>query len=118
VIICGRAEGPGTEGLRDLANIVRKDDVVTAWRKAVIGGTPALGEKPELTNLVETLFDACHVGRVDTLNLAEYLTAIGDLSARDLRPVFDEMWRVGLLRDEQALDRGQSARRLQTNLQV
>jgi hypothetical protein len=118
IVVCGRADSQNTAGLRDFARIVRRADVMTAW-KALEGETIAeRSGKPEVGRLIEALFNQCEQGHLDALGLDDYLSAIAQVTPRQIESVFVELWRTRLIPDDQILDKGVSARRLDTNLEV
>ncbi len=118
LIVCGRADGQSAAGLRDFARVVRRRDVMAAWVE--LEGDVAAGKsgKPEVGRLVAAMFEQCGQGRIDALALDDYLTAAAQVTSRHIDSVFGEMWRARLLPDDQVLDQGASARRLDTNLDI
>ncbi len=118
LIVCGRADGRNSAGLRDFARVVRRKDVIEAWVELEGDIAATKSGKPEIARLVSAMFEECARGRIDGVALNEYLTASAEVTSRNIDSVFAEMWRARLIPDDQVLDRGASARRLDLNLSV
>jgi len=118
LVIFGKATGESAAGLRDFARVVLRKHVIAAWRDIEGDYAATLCGKPEVARMVTCLLDHAESGDIDAVALDDYLTAIGKITPHNINPVFKEMWRARLIPDDQAIDKGNTKRRIDSNLEL
>ena len=117
VIILGSGTGSLDAGLKDVRPLPRKD-IVEEWKQRVVKRIGAKGDlaKYEVFNLLSELFSCVASGELLTAKLGEYLDAISSTPTVDA--VCGNLWRLGLLPDDQAVNRAMAGVRLSRNREL
>lgn len=118
VLIVGGTTGNLDAGLKDVKKIARSD-FVEAWRRKVLAsisrGDTELS-KDEAQRLLNGLFGDVADGVIRASELEEYLEQIQDKPK--VSEICGGLWRVGLMPDDQAINKGQSLKRLRRNREL
>lgn len=117
VVIIGSSTGNLDAGLKDVRRLPR-GQIIDEWGKRVIKEIGAKGDlaKYEVQRLLSELFKRVSNGELPTSQVEAYLKAIS--SDATVNAVCDNLWRIGLIPDRQAVDSAMAGIRLTRNREL
>ena len=117
VLLLGPETGTLDAGLKDVRPLSRAE-VVVEWRTRVVKRIGALGDlsKFEVQDLLSALFSNVASGEIPAGRLEEYTKVIERTPS--VEAVCNNLWRLGLIPDAQAVDKAMAGARLRRNKQL
>lgn len=117
VLLLGPETGTLDAGLKDVRPLSRAE-VVEEWRTRVVKRIGALGDlsKFEVQDLLSALFSNVASGEIPAGRLEEYTKVIERTPS--VEAVCNNLWRLGLIPDAQAVDKAMAGARLRRNKQL